>query len=70
MKNKIITPQSKVILGEPKRKYRIIIQERKLKNNKDIIEKCRSFMLYDYTGKSSIDKLKKKLIERLYRFVK
>ena len=70
MRNKLLKGHSKVIMGEPKKRFRIVIQERLSKTNKK--EKCRSFMLYDYTGKSNIDKVKDKLIEKTQqlRFVK
>lgn len=49
-----------VCLGKPVKSYRIIIQQRKpLKKST-----CRSFMIYDFSGKSNIDNIKTKL-ERL-----
>jgi len=48
-----------ITIGKPIRKYRVIIQERKSQGSK--IEKCRSFMIYDFNKKSDIDKIKSKL---------
>lgn len=45
--------------NKPKKKYRVIIQERKSVGN--TIEKSRSFMIYDFTGRTNVDSIKKKL---------
>jgi len=46
-----------ICLDKPKKSYRIIIQQRKpLKNHT-----CKSFMIYDYNGNSTIDKIKERL---------
>lgn len=45
--------------SKPKKKYRVIIQERKATGNK--IEKCRSFMIYDFQGRTNVDSIKKRL---------
>lgn len=66
MKTKKSEERTVLVMGDVKKKYRIIIQERKSKSDK--LEKCRSFMLYDYTGKSNIDTLKDKLSKRAVRF--
>lgn len=57
-----------VTLGKPKRIYRIFIQERK--SQKCRTEKGRSFMIKDFQGDSTIDKVKDKLSERALRFYK
>jgi len=49
--------------NKAKKKYRIIIQQRKTKNSE--LEACRSFMHYDITGKSTISSIKKKLIKTM-----
>ena len=48
-----------IAIGIPKKKYRIIVQQRTTKSNKK--EASRSFMINDYTGKSNIDTIKEKL---------
>ena len=48
-----------VAIGQPKKKYRIVIQQRNVKHSKQ--EACRSFMIYDFKGKSTIDKVKEQL---------
>lgn len=45
--------------NKPKKKFRVIIQERLAQGNH--IEKARSFMVYDFNGRTTIDSLKKKL---------
>ena len=49
------------ILDKPKKKYRIIIQERLAVGND--IESCRSFTIHDYSARSTIDSIKRKLIK-------
>ena len=53
-----VETESKVI-SKPKKRFRIIIQERLSSGNK--IEKCRSFMIYDLKGRSTVDSIKRKL---------
>ncbi len=45
--------------SKPIKKYRILIQERLASGNK--VEKARSFMIYDFEGKTSIDGIKSTL---------
>ena len=68
MRNKKLSGQSAYVMGDVKKKYRVIIQERKTKTNNKERMKC--FTLYDYTGKSNIDEVKKKLLERGLSFRK
>lgn len=50
----------KKVVEKPKKKYRIVIQEKPaLKND---VEKSRSFIINDYHGDSSIDLIKEKLM--------
>ena len=51
----------KVLVEKPKKKYRIIVQEKQIRGNGN--EGCRSFMIFDFTGKSKIDKIKKQLMQ-------
>lgn len=48
-----------VAIGRPRKKYRIIIQQRQIRGDKK--EASRSFMIYDYTGMSTIDSIRKRL---------
>ena len=48
-----------VLLGKPKRKYRVTIRE--LITKKVPKESARSFMIYDYVGDSNINSIKKRL---------
>lgn len=50
-----------ISIGTVKKKYRIIIQQRTVKGDKK--ETMRSFMIYDYSGKTKIDKIKEKLMQ-------
>lgn len=54
----------KIIIGKengrtPKKKYRVLIQERDAENS-DLCS-MRSFMIFDFKGKTTIDKITKKL---------
>ena len=51
-----------VSIGKVKKKFRVIVQERFAKSNKK--EKSRSFMIYDYEGKSTVDSIKDDLMYR------
>lgn len=42
-----------MIIGKPKKKYRVIVQERLSSRCRK--EKARSFMIYDIAGNSNID---------------
>lgn len=53
------------LLNNPKKKFRIIIQERKANGNK--LERARSFTLHDLTGNSTIDSVKKRLFKGVKR---
>lgn len=51
---------SNVSYGEIKKRYRVIIQERKSKLCKK--EKATSFMIYDYEGSTTLEYIKENLI--------
>jgi hypothetical protein len=64
VKNSIIIGNMKNSDGtdkRPKRKYRILVQER-LSENCDT-EKMRSFMVYDFNGKSTIESVRKNFLK-------
>ena len=47
------------IVGKPKKKYRVYIKEINTKTQKHI--HCKSFMIYDFKGKTNINTIKEKL---------
>jgi len=49
---------------KPKRKFRVIIQERK--TNGRAVESMRSFMIYDFKGRATIDSVKRKLLKSIF----
>jgi hypothetical protein len=51
--------KERINIGKPLRKYRVYVRELLAKNNKK--ERMRSFMIYDYTGRTNI----KIIVERL-----
>ena len=54
-----------ILIGrkQPKRIYRIVVQERKSIKSKT--EKARSFMIKDYVGNTDIDKIKRMLKDNI-----
>jgi len=56
----MVNAKDHVAIGKPVRKYRVLIRELKTKNHK--VEKMRSFMIYDFKGRTDVDKIKKKLM--------
>lgn len=56
---KTIIIGKELIHKKPKKKYRIIIQQREI--NGDGRLDMRAFMIYDYKGMSTVDSIKKKL---------
>jgi hypothetical protein len=57
--------KTNVIIGKqkegkkPSKKYRVIVQEKPVTGNKN--QGMKSFMIYDYTGRSTINSIKNKL---------
>lgn len=54
--------------NKPKKRYRILVQERK--SDKCDSEKMRSFMIYDFKGMSTVDSIKRKLQKAVKWFKK
>lgn len=52
------------VLIKPKNKFRLIVQQRP--NTRGGFEAIRSIMVYDFTGKQTVDSLKKKL-EKVFK---
>lgn len=61
-KPKVMKVGSRFVV-KPKRKYRILVQERI--SEKCDTEKMRSFMVYDFDGRSTVDSVKKKIMKKM-----